>query len=96
MLELPVPSFVFENGGGRMEDIPIMGDVGDNMLFKSLCALADGAVSPIASSLKFFRSEYELHVEHGGCPFRERPVLAAATARTGGAAGVIPVGEVIP
>ncbi|HYH27559.1 MAG TPA: NADH-quinone oxidoreductase subunit NuoF, partial [Actinomycetota bacterium] len=85
-----------ENGGGRLEDIPILDDIGDNILFKSLCALGDGAVSPVASSLKFFRHEYERHVEHGGCPYRDRPVLAAATPRTGGAAGAIPIGEVIP
>ena len=67
-----------ENGGGRLEDLPIMQDVGSNILFKSLCALGDGAVSPIHSSMKFFREEYERHVEANGCPYRERPVIAAA------------------
>jgi len=83
-----------ENGGGRMEDLPIMGDVGDNILFKSFCAFGDGAVSPISSSLKHFRDEYERHVEANGCPYKDRPVLAAATPRSGGAEGTI--GEVIP
>ena len=33
------------------------------------CALADGAVSPIASSLKYFREEYIEHIKNKGCPF---------------------------
>ena len=74
-----------ENGLGRMEDLPLMQDVGDNILFKAFCALADGAVSPIHSSLKFFREEYEEHVRLKRCPFKERPQVAAATAREAGA-----------
>jgi NADH-quinone oxidoreductase subunit F len=62
-----------ERGGGRLEDIDIMKDVGDNMLFKSFCALGDGAVSPIDSSIKYFRDEYEEHVRLGGCPFGRAP-----------------------
>ncbi|HZA60580.1 MAG TPA: NADH-quinone oxidoreductase subunit NuoF [Actinomycetota bacterium] len=85
-----------ENGGGRMEDLPIMDDVGDNILFKSFCAFGDGAVSPILSGLRHFRDEFERHVEANGCPYKDRPVLAAATPRTGGAEGTIPAGEVIP
>jgi NADH-quinone oxidoreductase subunit F len=65
-----------ERGGGRLEDIDIMKDVGDNILFKSFCALGDGAVSPIDSSIKYFRDEYEEHVTSGGCPFRREPAPA--------------------
>jgi NADH-quinone oxidoreductase subunit F len=42
--------------------------MGDNILFRAFCALADGAVSPIASSLKYFKDEYETHVREGRCP----------------------------
>jgi NADH-quinone oxidoreductase subunit F len=85
-----------ERGGGRLEDIDIMVDVGDNILFKSLCALGDGAVSPIDSSIRYFREEYVEHVNAGGCPYKDRPVIAAATPRSGGAEGAIPLGEVLP
>jgi NADH-quinone oxidoreductase subunit F len=85
-----------ERGGGRLEDIDIMVDVGDNILFKSLCALGDGAVSPIDSSIRYFREEYVEHVNAGGCPYKGRPVIAAATPRSGGAEGAIPLGEVLP
>jgi NADH-quinone oxidoreductase subunit F len=77
-----------ERGQGRTEDIDLMTEVGQNMLFKSFCALADGAVSPIDSSIKFFREEYEEHVRLGRCPLKEEgPELVAATARSGGTTG---------
>src|SRR4051794_37595834 len=56
-----------EHGHGRMDDMPLMQNVGDNILFKAFCALADGAISPIHSSLKFFMDEYEEHVRLGRC-----------------------------
>jgi NADH-quinone oxidoreductase subunit F len=58
-----------ESGYGREEDLPLLGEMGDNILFRAFCALADGAVSPIASSLKYFKEEYESHVREGRCPF---------------------------
>jgi NADH-quinone oxidoreductase subunit F len=77
-----------EQGFGRSEDIDLIKDVAGNMLFKSFCALADGAVSPLDSSIKFFREEYEEHVRLGRCPLKEEsPGLAAATDRTGGTTG---------
>jgi NADH-quinone oxidoreductase subunit F len=77
-----------ELGYGRSEDIDLMKNVGQNMLFKSFCALADGAVSPIDSSIKFFREEYEDHVRLGRCPLKdEGPTLQAAGARSGGTTG---------
>jgi len=86
-----------EHGDGRLDDIETMLDVGDNILFKSLCALGDGAVSPIASSIKHFRDEYVEHVRAGGCPKKERSRVAAATPRTAGAEGfTIPLDRVLP
>jgi NADH-quinone oxidoreductase subunit F len=85
-----------ENGGGRLDDIELMTDVGDNILFKSLCALGDGAVSPVASSIKYFRDEYVAHVTNNGCPFEQRPAVHAATPRTGGVEGTVRLGEVLP
>jgi len=60
-----------EEGSGRPEDLPLLGEIGDNILFKAFCALADGAVSPISSTLKYFRDEYEEHVRLGRCPLTE-------------------------
>jgi NADH-quinone oxidoreductase subunit F len=58
-----------ESGFGRQEDLPLLDDLGTNILFRAFCALADGAVSPIQSSLKYFRDEYEQHIRDGRCPF---------------------------
>ena len=58
-----------ESGFGRQEDLPLLDDLGTNILFRAFCALADGAVSPIQSSLKYFRDEYEQHIREGRCPF---------------------------
>ena len=57
-----------EGGYGREEDLPLMADVGENILFRAFCALADGAVSPIQSTLKYFMDEYEAHIREGRCP----------------------------
>ena len=58
-----------ESGLGREEDLPLLEDVAQSMLFRAFCALADGAVSPIQSSLRHFRDEYEQHIREQRCPF---------------------------
>jgi NADH-quinone oxidoreductase subunit F len=59
----------FENGGGRMEDLPIMDDVAGNIIGRSFCALGDFSIAPITSTIKLFANEYKEHAEKGGCPF---------------------------
>ncbi len=58
-----------EKGQGSEEDLDLLLDQCDNILGRSFCALADGAVSPISSSIQYFRDEYLAHLTHGGCPF---------------------------
>ena len=58
-----------ENGKGTEADLDKLLDLCDNIMGRSFCALADGAVSPIASSLKYFREEYIEHIRNKGCPF---------------------------
>jgi NADH-quinone oxidoreductase subunit F len=85
-----------ESGHGRMEDIPLLTDVGSKILFRSFCALADGAISPIDSSIKHFREEYEAHVTEGGCPFGESRRLSPETAHEGAIGQPISLTEVLP
>jgi NADH-quinone oxidoreductase subunit F len=59
-----------EDGYGREEDLPLMHDMGTNILFRAFCALADGTASVINSSLKHFEDEYLEHVRLGRCPLR--------------------------
>ncbi|MBA3765369.1 MAG: NADH-quinone oxidoreductase subunit F, partial [Actinobacteria bacterium] len=61
-----------EAGYGRDEDLPVMADMGKNILFRAFCALADGAVSPIQSTLTHFMGEYEAHIQQGRCPVTGR------------------------
>jgi NADH-quinone oxidoreductase subunit F len=58
-----------ERGEGMDEDLEKLLDVCDNILGRAFCALGDGAVSPVTSSIKYFRDEYLEHQKHGGCPF---------------------------
>jgi NADH-quinone oxidoreductase subunit F len=58
-----------EKGQGDEGDLDLLLDQCDNILGRSFCALADGAVSPITSSIKYFRDEYVAHLTGGGCPF---------------------------
>jgi NADH-quinone oxidoreductase subunit F len=58
-----------EEGRAEHADLQLLESVCERMLGKSLCALGDFAVYPVASYLKKFRSEFEAHVEHGACPF---------------------------
>ena len=58
-----------ENGEGKPEDLDKLLDLCDNIMGRSFCALADGAASPIISSLQYFRAEYLEHLSNGGCPF---------------------------
>ena len=58
-----------EAGKGTEADLEKLLDLCDNIAGRSFCARADGAVSPIISSLKYFRAEYIQHLTEGGCPF---------------------------
>jgi NADH-quinone oxidoreductase subunit F len=66
-----------EAGRGTAEDLDRLLDISDAILGKSFCALGDGAASPIMSSLKYFRDEYEQHLA-GGCPFDPYASMLAA------------------
>jgi NADH-quinone oxidoreductase subunit F len=58
-----------EKGEGRPEDLDQLLDQCDNILGRSFCALADGATSPVMSSIQYFRDEFIRHLDEGGCPF---------------------------
>ncbi len=58
-----------ENGKGTSADLDKLLDICDNIMGRSFCAFADGAVSPIISSVQYFRDEYLQHLTEGGCPF---------------------------
>lgn len=51
-------------GSGTMADIDLLGDIADNIMGKSFCALGDAAAMPIQGALKHFRHEFEYLVQH--------------------------------
>jgi len=65
-----------DRGEGTDEDLDKLLDICDNILGRAFCAFGDGAVSPVVSSIKYFRDEFIEHAKRGGCPFDP----AAATA----------------
>jgi len=68
-----------EQGEGTEEDLEKLLDICDNILGRAFCALGDGAVSPVTSSIKYFRDEYLEHQKRGGCPFDPAAATAWAT-----------------
>ncbi|HET7193684.1 MAG TPA: NADH-quinone oxidoreductase subunit NuoF [Nocardioides sp.] len=69
-----------EQGQGTEDDLDLLLDQCDNIMGRSFCALADGAVAPIQSSIEFFRDEYIEHFRNGGCPFDPAVSTLFATA----------------
>ena len=73
-----------------MSDIDLLMDICDNISGKSFCPLGDAATSPITSSIKLFRKEYEFHVREGRCMAgtqhrQEETLLAGAQSLHAGA-----------
>ncbi|MFW6313122.1 MAG: NADH-ubiquinone oxidoreductase-F iron-sulfur binding region domain-containing protein [Spirochaetota bacterium] len=55
-------------GQGVPEDIDKMRQIGNAMQKASLCGLGQTAPNPILSTLRYFRAEYDAHIEQGICP----------------------------
>jgi NADH-quinone oxidoreductase subunit F len=58
-----------DRGQGTDEDLDKLLDICDNILGRAFCAFGDGAISPVVSSIKYFRDEFIEHFKRGGCPF---------------------------
>ncbi len=52
-------------GQGRMEDLDLLTDVGNNISGRTICALGDAAATPVISFIKHFRPEFEYYIQHG-------------------------------
>ncbi len=55
-------------GKGEKRDLETLERLGRNIIDSSLCGLGQSAPNPILSTLRYFRSEYELHIEQKVCP----------------------------
>ena len=55
-------------GQGRLDQISLLEDLGDTMSEASLCGLGKTAANPVLSTLRYFRKEYETHINQKKCP----------------------------
>ena len=49
----------FDEGGGRKEDIALLGELSKNMLGRTFCALGDAAAMPTISIVDKFADDFE-------------------------------------
>jgi NADH-quinone oxidoreductase subunit F len=56
-----------ERGEGQMRDLDMLQSISNNIGGKTLCAFGDAAVTPVLTTLKHFRHEYEAHIKEGRC-----------------------------
>ena len=55
-------------GKGREEDIELLEETSQVMTDVSLCALGTTAPNPVATTIRYFRDEYQAHIEEKRCP----------------------------
>jgi NADH:ubiquinone oxidoreductase subunit F (NADH-binding) len=55
-------------GSGKSTDIALLEELGGAMKLGALCDLGRGAPNPVLSTIKNFRSEYEVHINNKQCP----------------------------
>jgi len=55
-------------GEGRPEDIDLLQEMGEQIKAGSLCQLGQTAPNPVLTTLRYFRDEYEAHINEKRCP----------------------------
>ncbi len=56
------------NGEGREGDIELLEELSETISRASLCGLGQTAPNPVLATLRFFRHEYEAHINEKRCP----------------------------
>jgi len=56
-----------ENGAGRQKDIDLLLDVSKKIEGRTICGLGDAAAMPVSGAIKYFRDEFQYHVDHKKC-----------------------------
>jgi len=55
-------------GKGKPGDLELLQEMGDVVMDSSLCALGGTAPNPVLSTIRYFRDEYEAHINEKRCP----------------------------
>ncbi len=58
------------SGNGKEGDIELIEELGEDMKVTSLCGLGQTAPNLLLSTIKYFREEYEAHIQDKKCPAR--------------------------
>ena len=56
------------NGRGKPEDIELLVELSEGIKAGSLCGLGQTAPNPVLSTIRYFRDEYEEHINNKRCP----------------------------
>lgn len=56
------------SGEGREGDIQLLEELADKIKSSSLCGLGQTAPNPVLTTIKYFREEYEAHINEKRCP----------------------------
>jgi NAD-dependent dihydropyrimidine dehydrogenase PreA subunit len=56
------------SGKGKKGDLELLQELAEVMRDASLCALGTSAANPVLSTIKYFRDEYEAHINEKRCP----------------------------
>jgi NADH-quinone oxidoreductase subunit F len=67
------------NGEGRQGDIELLEEMSETIIDGSLCALGGTAPNPVLSTIKYFRDEYEAHINKKKCPAKVCKALITYT-----------------
>jgi len=63
-------------GRGREGDIELLEELGRDIKSGSLCGLGQTAPNPVLSTIRYFRKEYEAHIQDKKCPAKAcKPLL---------------------
>jgi NADH-quinone oxidoreductase subunit F len=62
-------------GKGKIEDLDLLQDICDNMMFRTICPLGDAAAMPIGSYIQKFREEFEYNILKGESPVKKDPSI---------------------
>lgn len=63
------------SGEGKQGDIELLEDLGEKIKAGSLCGLGQTAPNPVLTTIKYYREEYEAHINDKKCPAHSCPSL---------------------
>jgi NADH-quinone oxidoreductase subunit F len=59
------------DGEGEESDIETLVELGESIKTGALCGLGNSAPNPVLTTIKYFRNEYEAHINNKECPAKK-------------------------